>query len=103
MYQSREYLQKGDVGPWIGNLNFSMQGGLEVDIYSCPKCGKIEFFWPGILDDQRFEEVLEDLPPDVTQNLVGVSRDGIPQVQCPCCRTKHDFDYPECPKCGYQA
>ncbi len=102
VFFDRENLQKGASGPWVGNLNFSMQGGFEVDIYTCPKCGKIEFFQPGFLDDQRFEEEMSELPPEVTQGIVGVSMDGIPQVRCRYCGTKHDFDYPQCPNCGKQ-
>ncbi len=100
VYFARESLQKGASGPWIGNLNFTMQGGFEVDIYTCPRCGKIEFFQPGFLDHQRFDEEMAELPPEATQGIIGVSMDGIPQVQCQYCGIKHDFDYPQCPKCG---
>ncbi len=103
LFLGRENLQKGASGPWVGNLNFSMQGGFEVDIYSCPKCGKVEFFQPGFRDEQRFREELAECPPEVNQDIVGVSMDGMPQVRCPACGTRHDFDYPECPKCGYKA
>ncbi len=102
LYFGREHLQRGDSGPWIGNLNFSMQGGMEMDIYSCPKCGKIEFFQPGTQYQQQFEEDKQEFPPEIGQNIVGVSMDGIPQVRCPYCGTRHDFDYPECPKCGHK-
>ena len=27
--------------------------------------------------------------------------DSLPQRQCPQCGKKHDFDYPQCPHCGY--
>ncbi len=102
LYQARENLQKGDCGPWVGNLNFSLQGGFEVDIYTCPKCGKIELFQPGFLDQKRFEEEQAELPPEATQGIVGVSMEGVPQVRCPYCGITHDFDYPECPKCGHK-
>lgn len=35
----REKFQKGDMGVWVGNLNFSMQGGFEMEVYNCTKCG----------------------------------------------------------------
>ncbi len=101
-YYGREHLQKGDMGPWVGNLNFTMQGGLELDIYSCPACGKVEFFMPGFRDKARWEEEMEDCPPEATENIVGVSMDGIPQVRCPHCGREHDFDYPRCPHCDYE-
>ena len=27
--------------------------------------------------------------------------DALPQKECPQCGKKHDFDYPQCPHCGY--
>ena len=45
---------------------------------------------------------LDELPPDAEQNIIGVSMEGIPQVRCPACGHRHDFDYPRCPKCEYQ-
>ena len=42
---------------------------------------------------------IDDLPPEAEQGIVGVSMDGIPQVRCPRCGRRHDFDYPKCPYC----
>lgn len=57
---------------------------MELEIYTCPNCGKTEFFAP-------------EPPEPETQET------GIPQCRCPSCGKKHDFDYPKCPYCGYKA
>ena len=100
----REKFQKGDMGVWVGNLNFSMQGGFEMEVYSCTKCGKLEFYLPDvpyeepeIPDDIGTPQLNEDVP------IVCVNHAGIPQVRCPVCGILHDFDYPQCPKCGNRA
>ena len=73
----REKIQLGQTGWLLGDLPNLLAGAVEVDMYSCPKCGKLEFF----LSDSS-EEVL-------------------PQKQCPNCGKQHDFDYPRCPFCKY--
>lgn len=99
----QEKFQLGNMGVWVGRLNFSMQGGFEMEVYSCPKCGKLEFFLPGTPEEQDSVELLdEELPPDSDRPIVGVSKDGIPQVRCPACGRNHDFDYPRCPHCDYE-
>jgi endogenous inhibitor of DNA gyrase (YacG/DUF329 family) len=50
---------------------------MEVDIYSCPDCGKLEFF------------------------LADAAEEGLQQRRCPKCGKQHDFDYPKCPFCKY--
>ena len=54
-----------------------LDSAAEVDVYSCPDCGKIEFF---LADDHE---------------------EGLPQRRCPKCGKQHDFDYPRCPFCKY--
>lgn len=98
----QEKFQKGDMGVWVGNLNFTMQGGFEMAVYSCPTCGKLEFFLPEESQDTTESVEDMDLPPEAQQNIIGVSMDGVPQVRCPRCRRRHDFDYPRCPRCDYQ-
>lgn len=73
-----EKLQLGQTGWILGDLPNLFAGSMEVDIYSCPKCRKLEFF------------LAEDL-----------QEEGLPQKQCPRCGKKHDFDYPQCPFCKY--
>ena len=40
----RENLQLGRTGWILGDLPNLLAGALNVDIYLCPKCGKMEFF-----------------------------------------------------------
>ena len=73
----KQKLQLGQTDWILGDLPNLFAGAIEVDIYSCPDCGKIEF----ILADDKEE--------------------GLPQKQCPNCGKRHDFDYPRCPFCKY--
>ena len=75
-YIKTEKLQLGQTGWLLGDLPNLLAGAMEVDIYACPKCRKIEFF---LADD----------------------KEELPQKQCPKCGKRHDFDYPKCPFCGY--
>lgn len=79
----REYLQLGRTG-WIsGSLSNLLAGGLDVVIWACPGCGKLEFF---------SAEELEPAPE--------LQEGGIAQVKCPRCGREHDLDDPKCPFCG---
>lgn len=75
----REKIQLGQTGWILGDLPNLFAGALEVDIYSCPRCGKIEFFQT---DNTEYEK-------------------AIPQKKCPKCGESHDFDYPKCPFCKF--
>lgn len=79
----RERLQLGRTGWILGDLPNLLSGALDVDIYCCPDCGKMEFF--------RAEG---DEPEDECE-------DRIAQVKCPKCGAMHDMDYPKCPYCKY--
>ena len=72
-----EKLQLGQTGWILGDLPNLLAGALEVDIYACPDCRKLEFF------------------------LADADEEDIPQKQCPNCGKQHDFDYPRCPFCKY--
>ena len=74
----RENLQLGKTGWILGDLPNLFAGAIDVDIYACPKCRKIEFF--------------------ITEEL----EEALPQKECLKCGKKHDFDYPKCPFCGYE-
>lgn len=50
--------------------------GLKIEIYACPKCGKLEFFTP--IDK---ETVIE-------------------KTTCSACGKTYDADFPRCPGCG---
>ena len=110
-FMMQKKFQKGDMGIFVGDIDFSMQGGFEMAVYSCPGCGKLEFFLPDEDKDLYAAEENEDLfaaeeyeviPPEIGQDIVGVSMDGVPQVRCPKCGKRHDFDYPRCPRCDYE-
>ena len=77
-YSKREKIQLGETTLILGDARNLWAGALEVDIYVCSNCGKIEFYVP------------EPAEPE------------LPQKQCPNCGKTHDFDYPKCPFCKYE-
>ena len=77
-YLGTRKIQLGETGWILGDLPNLLAGSLEVDIYSCVKCGKIEFY-----HTERSET-------------------SIAQTKCPKCGRSHDCDYPKCPVCGYK-
>ena len=77
-FLGRERLQLGQTGWLLGDIPNLIAGALEVDIYMCPNCRKLEFY------AAEAEVIGEELP----------------KKTCPACGTVHDFDYPKCPKCG---
>lgn len=76
-YIKTEKMQLGQTGWILGDLPNLMAGAMEVEIYSCPNCRKLEFF---LSDEAELD---------------------LPQKQCPKCGKKHDFDYPRCPFCKF--
>lgn len=79
-YVKTETLQLGQTGWLLGDLPNLLAGGLDVDIYICPQCHKIEFF----------------------QHQQTSTHSEIAQKQCPRCGHMHDIDYPKCPYCHYR-
>lgn len=79
-FLSRENLQLGKTGWVLGDLPNLLAGALDVCIYVCPNCRKLEFY---LSEDQTLD-------------------DELPQRTCPACGTTHDFDYPKCPKCKHK-
>lgn len=77
-YSGTRKIQLGETGWFLGDLPNLIAGAMEVDIYSCVKCGKIEFYHA---EHREYE---------------------IAQIQCPKCGKNHDCDYPKCPFCGYK-
>ena len=76
---SRERLQLGKTGWIFGDLPNLLAGALEVSIYACPNCRKLEFY----ADEGEAGD------------------EALPQKTCPACGTVHDFDYPKCPNCKH--
>ncbi len=115
-FLKREDIQLGKQSFWH-DWNHILHGSLDVDIYVCPKCGKLEFFAPQpVMDSMRVEEICSKpgeivarrctecnriVPKDLTC-CPGCGADGaalLPQVKCPLCGAIHDFDDPKCPNC----
>lgn len=80
-YIRREKIQLGQTGWILGDWPNLLAGAMEVHIYCCKECGRLEFFRG---DEEGPEE-----------------RDHMAQVTCPRCGKRHDMDYPKCPFCGY--
>ena len=74
-----EKIQLGQTGWIFGDLPNLLAGALEVEIYSCKSCGKIEFF----------------------QSKTDIRKDCISTTKCPKCGKIHEIDYPKCPFCKY--
>ena len=102
-FLKREKIQLGQTGFVFGDWPNLIAGSLEAEIYYCRKCGKLEFYLPDFPQTELGEPEMDNdsFPPDAECEIVGVSMEGIPQVQCPVCGYQHDFDYPRCPKCDY--
>ena len=81
-YAKRTKLQLGEAGWILNDLPHLIHGAMDVDIYSCPDCGKLEFF--------SSDNITED-----------ISENNIAQTRCPKCGNIHDIDYPKCPFCKY--
>lgn len=75
-FAGEETIQLGSAGVLTGNLSNIINGGLKVELYFCPKCGKMEFFTP--------------IPEEPV----------IAKVNCSSCNKSFDADFPRCPNCG---
>lgn len=80
---SREKIQLGETGLLFRDLSHLIFGTLDVEIYICPECKKLEFY---SYTDEDSEPAYEA---------------EIPKRVCPECGDEHDFDYPKCPRCKY--
>jgi DNA-directed RNA polymerase subunit RPC12/RpoP len=74
-----EKVQLGQSGLLTGILRNLIAGSLEVEIYICSECGKVEFY-----------------------STHGYGDDELPQKTCPQCGSTHDIDFPRCPNCNYK-
>ena len=79
-FVKHEKLQLGRTSLVFGDWPNLLAGALEVEIWYCPKCGKIDFY--------RGEPGTE------------YESGHIAQTVCPTCGVKHDLDDPKCPYCG---
>ena len=100
----QQKFQLGQAGLILGAWPNLLAGALELEVWFCPDCGKVEFFVPGSSD--RTEEAPQRGEFDFVSSMVNegidaVSADGMPQRKCPTCGKEHDFDYPRCPYCKH--
>ena len=77
-----EKIQFGQTGWILGDLPNLFAGAMEVEIYSCPQCKKLEFFLP----EYKIEESKQE---------------DVPQRSCPLCGRKHDAEDSNCPFCNF--
>ncbi len=87
-YAGREKLQLGKTGWFLGDLPNLLAGALQVHIYYCPGCGKIEFY---ANEDDRAEGGFFESDEPI---------DRMPQIACPYCGAMHELDDSRCPYCG---
>ena len=103
----QQKFQLGQTGFLLGDWPNLLAGSLELEVWFCPKCGKVEFFVPGSSDrPEHHEEPAQSGEFDFVESVVSegidaVSAEGMPQKKCPTCGKEHDFDYPHCPYCKH--
>ena len=82
MFMKREHVQLGKTGWLIGDWGNLLAGALDVAIFTCPDCGKLEFFRGEFFGEPDWDET------------------GMAKTTCPSCGIRHDLDDPKCPSCG---
>lgn len=94
----REKFQLGQTGWVLGDLPNLFAGAMEIEIYVCPKCGKLEFFQPGSRQIRRYGGRGKDRLRLSPARRAG----GLPRKKCPLCGAVLDFDYGRCPYCEHE-
>ncbi len=79
----RDSIQLGSTGFLFGNLGNLLSGSLDVDIYACAGCGKIELY-------------------TAVPERENVSDAGPTEITCPRCGTTHNYYDLDCPSCGHR-
>ena len=104
----QQKFQMGQTSFLLGDWPNLMAGSLELEVWFCPKCGKVEFFVPGSTQNLPVKqpepaqtEEFDYVGSMVNEGIDAVSKDGMPQKKCPTCGREHDFDYPRCPYCKH--
>ena len=104
----QQKFQMGQTSFLLGDWPNLMAGSLELEVWFCPKCGKVEFFVPGSTQNLPVKqpepvqtEEFDYVGSVVNEGIDAVSKDGMPQKKCPTCGKEHDFDYPRCPYCKH--
>ncbi len=78
----QEKFQMGEHTLLTGDWSHLRSGSLELEVWCCPDCGKVEFFTPETVGEYTHKD--------------------LPQKKCPQCGREHDFDYPKCPYCKHK-
>ena len=103
----QQKFQLGQTSFILGDWPNLLAGALELEVWFCPKCGKVEFFVPGSSGrHEHNQEPTQTAEFDfvgsvVSEGIDAVSPEGMPQKKCPTCGKEHDFDYPRCPYCKH--
>ena len=104
----QQKFQMGQTSFLLGDWPNLLAGALELEVWFCPKCGKVEFFVPGSTQNLPVKqaepvqtEEFDYVGSMVNEGIDAVSKDGMPQKKCPTCGREHDFDYPRCPYCKH--
>lgn len=84
-FLKRENIQLGKTGWLSGDWGNLVAGALDVVIYACPECGKLEFFRGDFFESEAECEY---------------TAGDIAKVSCSQCAVPYDMDYPQCPCCG---
>ena len=104
----QQKFQLGQTSFLLGDWPNLMAGSLELEVWFCPKCGKVEFFVPGSTQNLPVKqpepaqtEEFDYVGSMVSEGIDAVSAEGMPQKKCPTCGKEHVFDYPRCPFCKH--
>ena len=101
----QQKFQMGQTSLVLGDWPNLLAGALELEVWFCPKCGKVEFFVPGSANrHEHNQEPTQTAEFDfvgsvVSEGIDAVSPEGMPQKKCPTCGRAHDFANPRCPYC----
>ena len=82
-FMMREHIQLGKTGWLTGDWGNLLAGAMDVAVFSCPRCGKLEFFRGEFAENVPCEE-----------------EDRMARTTCPACGTESELDTPKCPRCG---
>lgn len=80
-FLAREKIQLGQTGWLAGSLSNLLAGALEAAIFTCPRCGRLEFFQGDFFGGEE-------------------EAGSIAQIRCSSCGTPYEMDCPKCPRCG---
>ena len=96
-----------DMTCWKRNMYLDLEEGMifrvpdwvQIDVYKCPGCGKLEFFQADF-SPKAEEHISVEAEPDAV-DTAGYYTPGFgPDVKCPVCVKEHPADDPFCPLCG---